>query len=90
MIYLYIRQTVGDVEQWKEAFDIQFSARQAGGATHDLLVLRNVNDPHEIVLLLGWRNLAQAQTFIRSVSWRVGLQEMGVVDLTEVLFLQGF
>jgi hypothetical protein len=46
-----------------------------------------VDNAQEIVLLLGWRNLAQAQSFVHSVSWQRVRQEMGVVGLPEVRFL---
>ena len=88
MIYLYIRQTVGDYIQWKEGFDSRLAARQAGGATDETLVLRNVDDPCEIIVLLGWRDLAQARTFSQSVSWQMALQGMGVVGVPEVRFLE--
>ena len=88
MIYLYVRQTITDYGQWKEAFDCHFSTRQAGGATCTVLTLREVDNAQEIVLLLGWRNLAQAQSFVRSVSWQLVLQEMGVVGVPEVRFLE--
>ena len=87
MIYLYVRQTITDYGQWKEAFDRHFSARQAGGATHTVLTLRNVENAQEIVLLLGWHNLAQAQSFVHSVSWQRVRQEMGVIGVPEVRFL---
>lgn len=87
MIYLYIRQTVSNSGRWKEAFDIHFAARQAGGAMREMLVLCNVDDLYEIVLILGWRNLAQAQLFIQSVSWQMAQQQMGVVEVLSVQFL---
>ena len=89
MIYLYVRQTVADYARWKEAFDIHLAARQAGGATDEALVLRNVDDPLEIVVLLGWRNLAQARSFMQSVSWQTARQNMGVVGVAEVQLLEG-
>lgn len=89
MIYLYLRQTVADYPRWKEAFDTHLAARQAGGATDKALVLRNVDDPYEIIVVLGWRDLMQARTFIQSVSWQMALQKMGVVGSPEVRFLEG-
>lgn len=88
MIYLHIRQTVKDYARWKEAFDMHFSARQAGGATDEALLLRHVDDPHEIVVILGWCDLVQARTFMQSVSWQMTLQQMRVVGLPEVRFLE--
>lgn len=88
MIYLYFRQTVGDYGQWKEGFDSHLPARQVGGATDEALLLRHVDDPHEIIVLMGWRDLAQARTFTQSVSWQMALQKMGVIGLPEVRFLE--
>jgi len=88
MIYLYIRQTVENYAQWKEAFDNHLSARQAGGATREALVLRNMDDSHEIIVVLGWRDLAQARLYTKSVSWQMALQKMGVVGAPEVRFLE--
>jgi hypothetical protein len=87
MIYLYLRQTATDYARWKEGFDTHLSARQAGGATGDSMVLRNVDDPYELIVILGWHDLHQARTFSQSVSLQLALQKMGVVDVPEVRFL---
>ena len=89
MIYLFLRHQITDYARWKEGFDIHLPARQAGGATNETLVLRNVDDPHEIIVVLGWCDLAQARTFMQSVSWQVAKQQMGVVGVPEVCFLEG-
>ncbi|MCA9896546.1 MAG: hypothetical protein H6654_16885 [Ardenticatenaceae bacterium] len=86
MIYLYIRHTVVSYARWKEVFDNHLAARQAGGATQEVLLLRNVGTPQEIVVILGWCDLAQAQLFAQSVSWQMMLQEMGVRGVPEVGF----
>ena len=88
MVYLYVRQTVADYARWKEGFDTHLAARQAGGATAEAFVLRNVDDPHEIIVLLGWRDLKQAMLFTESVSLQLALQQMGVVGVPEVRFLE--
>jgi hypothetical protein len=88
MVYLFVRQTVSDYARWKEGFAIHAPTRQAGGATGEALVFRNVDAPHEITALLGWNDLAQARLFSASVSWQTGLHAMGVVDVPEVRFLE--
>lgn len=88
MIYLYVRQTVTDYARWKEGFDVHFSTRQAGGATREAWVLRNLQDPFEIIMVLGWNDLAQAKLFTESVSWQVALKKMGVVGVPDVMFLE--
>ena len=89
MVYLYVRQRVREYARWRETFDNYLAARQAGGATHELLVLRSLDDPQEVIVVLGWHALAQAQLFTQSVSWQMALQEMGVVGVPEVRFLEG-
>lgn len=88
MNYLLIRQLVADYAQWKEAFDMHLAARQAGGATREAWALHNIDDPQEVIVLLGWCDLAQAQLFTKSVSWQVALEQMGVVGVPEVRFLE--
>ena len=51
-------------------------------------MLRNVEDPHEVIVLLGWHDLAQARLFAKSVSWQVAMERMGVVGVPEVRFLE--
>lgn len=87
-IYLYIRQTVTDYALWKERFDNHLAARQAGGATHEALVLRNVDNPQEVIVVLGWCNLAQARLFTKSVSWQMIMEQMGGTGVPEVCFLE--
>lgn len=89
MIYLYLRQTIVNYARWKEGFDTHLPARQAGGATAEALVLRNVDNPQEIIVLLGWRDLHQARTFSQSVSLQMALKTMGVVGVPEVCFWEG-
>jgi hypothetical protein len=86
MVYIHIRQRVADYARWKEGFDNHLAARQAGGATDEALILRNVDDPNDVIVLLSWRNLAQARTFMQSVSLQAALQQMGVVGMPEGRF----
>ena len=88
MIYLYVRQTVTNYARWQEGFDNHLATRQAGGAMREALVLRNLDNPFEIITVLSWYDLAQAKLFANSVSWQMALQEMGVVGVPEVLFLE--
>jgi hypothetical protein len=88
MIYLLLQHHIEDFARWKEAFDMHLAARQAGGATHEALLLRDVDDPQEIIALLGWRDLTTARLFIQSVSWQMAIKKMGVVGVPEVRFLE--
>lgn len=88
MIYLLVRHRVVDYARWKEAFDMHLAARQAGGATHETLILHNVDEPTEVIVLLGWRDLVQARLFVQSVSWQMMKHEMRDEGSLEVFFLE--
>jgi heme-degrading monooxygenase HmoA len=88
MIYLLLRHTVEDYGRWKEGFDKHLAARQAGGATNEVYVMRNVDDAQEIIVLLGWHDLVSVRAFTNSVSLQTALKQMGVVGVAEVRFLK--
>ncbi|KPK13229.1 MAG: hypothetical protein AMJ56_02760 [Anaerolineae bacterium SG8_19] len=88
MIYLYLRQTVKDYARWREGYDNHVSARQAGGATDEAYVMRNVDDPNEITIILSWSNLEKARAFSQSVSLKEAMQKAGVIGQPEVRFLE--
>lgn len=73
-----MRYRVQSYPTWKESFDNHLAARQAGGATKEALIMRNVDDLNEITILLGWQNLQSAHTFTKSVSLQVLLRKAGV------------
>jgi hypothetical protein len=52
------------------------------------LVLRNSDNPQEVIVVLGWRNLTQARLFTKSVSWQMAMEQMGVAGVPEVCFLE--
>jgi hypothetical protein len=88
MIYLHLRQTVEDYTRWKEGFDNHVAARQAGGATGEAYVMRNVDDPNEITVVLGWSDLKKARAFTQSVSLKEAMQKAGVIGSPEIRFLK--
>ncbi len=88
MIYLYFRQIVEDYARWKEGFDNHVAARQAGGATGETYVMRNVDDPNDITVVLGWSDLAKAIAFTRSISLQEAIQKAGVIGSPEIRFLE--
>lgn len=88
MIYVTVRHVVEDYRRWKERFAIHAAARQAGGATGEVFVMRNLDAADEITVLLGWRNLQQARAFTQSVSLQESLRQAGVVGLPEVRFCE--
>ena len=88
MVYLYVRHSVEDYATWKEGFDTHTAARQAAGATDETYVMRNVDDPNEITIILGWSDLAKARAFTQSASLKEAMQKAGVTAPPEIRFLE--
>ena len=88
MVYLLVRHTIEDYGRWHEGFDRHLAVRQAGGATNEAYVLRNVDDAQEIIVLLGWHDLVSVRAFTKSVSLQTALKQMGVVGLPEMIVLK--
>jgi hypothetical protein len=86
MIYLYLRQIVENYAMWREGFDKHFVARQAGGATGETYVMRNIQYPNEITVILGWSNLKKAIAFTQSVSMKEAMQKGWIVGSPEIGF----
>jgi quinol monooxygenase YgiN len=88
MIYLYVRHSVEDYAKWREGYDNHAAARQAGGATDEAYVMRNVDDPNEITIILGWSDVEKAKAFTQSASLKEAMQKAGVTGPPEVRFLE--
>ena len=88
MTYIYVRHNVEDYARWKEGFDKHAAARQAGGATDEVYVMRNVEDPNEITVILGWNDVAKARAFTQSSSLKEAMQKAGVIGPPEIRFLK--
>jgi hypothetical protein len=88
MVYLYIQHTVEDFNKWKEGYDIHAPARQAGGMTGEAYVMRDVDHPNEITMLLGWSSLEKARAFAQSTSLKEAMQGAGVQGPPVIRFLE--
>ena len=88
MIYIYVRHSVEDYAKWREGYDNHAAARQAGGATDEAHVMRNVDDLNEITIILGWSDLEKARAFTQSASLKEAMQKAGVTGPPEVRFLE--
>jgi hypothetical protein len=62
------------------------SARQAGGVTDEAYVMRNVDDPNDITVVLGWSDLEKARAFSQPASLKEAMQKAGVIGPPEVRF----
>ena len=83
----YIRHKVADFSKWKPVYDshYRFVRRPASPEVH---LLRNVDDPNEVVILAEIEDLEKARDFAASSDLREKMQESGVVDRADVYFLK--
>ena len=87
MPYLLVRHKVADYAKWKPFFDQHRATRQASGSQGGRL-LRNANDPNELVILFEWDDLEKARQFSQSNDLREIMQRAGVVDQPDIYFLE--
>ena len=88
MAYIYVRHRVENYARWREGFDTHAAARQAGGATDEVYVMRNVDDPNDLTIILGWSDLENARAFTQSASLKESMQKAGVTGQPEIRFLE--
>lgn len=88
MVYIHVRHSIEDYARWREGFDSHAPARQAGGGTDEAYVMRNVDDPNDITVILGWRDLKSARAFAQSASLKDAMQVAGVTGAPEIRFLE--
>ncbi len=86
MTYLLVRHKVADFSNWKAEYDAHLATRQKAGLEEEHL-LRNIDNPDEVVLLFKAENLHEAQVFARSSDLRGAMQKAGVVDKPDIYFL---
>lgn len=65
MPHLLVRHKVRDFARWKRVFDSHAAAQQKAGL-HIRHVLRNADDPSEVVLFFESDDLAKARAFVTS------------------------
>ena len=87
MVHMLIRHKVADFAKWKPIYDAHDSARQNAGLREEYL-LRNVDDPNELILLFSAEDLEKAKAFAASDDLRQSMQRAGVIDKPDVYFLK--
>jgi hypothetical protein len=86
MNYVLVRHKVADFSKWKPVYDAHLPARQAAGGT-ELYLLRNIDNPNEVIVLLEVEDLQKAREFVASDDLRERMQESGVIDKPDTYFL---
>ena len=87
MIHMLVRHKVADFAKWKPVYDAHASARQSAGLKEEHL-LRNADDPNEVILLFSAQDLNKAKAFAASDDLRQAMQKAGVSDKPDVYFLE--
>ena len=86
MAYLLIRHKVADYKKWKAVFDDASALRQTGGEKGGQ-ILHLEGDPNNLLMLFEWESLEKGHQYVQSEDLRKAMQEAGVVEQPEILFL---
>jgi hypothetical protein len=86
MNYIMIRHKVADFAKWKPVYDAHASARNGAGLKEERL-LRNSENPNEVILLFSVQDLNNAKQFAASDDLRQRMQQAGVNDKPDIYFL---
>lgn len=87
MPYVLVRHRVEDYAKWKSVFDEHGSSREANGSKGGYL-LRNADDPNELVIILEWDDLAKMRQFTESDDLKEAMRRAGVADMPDIYFLE--
>ena len=86
MPHLLVRHKVSDFSKWKSAYDAHSPARKEAGLKEEHL-LRNLDNPNEVILLFEVKEIETAREFGASAGLREAMQNAGVVDKPDIYFL---
>ena len=86
MATIIVRHKVKDYASWKAGYDDHGPARRAAGC-QGTVVYRSADDPNQVVIVLEWDSLENAQKFAGSDELREKMQEVGVADQPDMYFL---
>ncbi len=86
-MHMLVRHKVSDFAKWKPVYDEHASARQNAGL-RELHLLRNTENPYEVILLFSVEDPEKAKAFAASDDLRQAMQKAGVSDKPDVYFLE--
>lgn len=84
MPHILVRQQYDDFDTWKAAFDGQARTR-ANASCVSTLVMRNDEDPHEVLVLLEFEDLGEAGRYMGADELSEAWARGGVRSTSEVL-----
>ncbi len=77
MTTVAIKHRVQDYDTWRAIFDEHGAVRTAHGE-QSVTVLRGADDPNEILVIMSWPALSNAQAFLDDPSFRQAMARAGV------------
>jgi heme-degrading monooxygenase HmoA len=86
-MHMLIRHKVADFAKWKPVYDAHAFAREKAGLK-EIHLLRNLDDPNEVILLFSVEDIDKAKAFAASDDLRAAMQRAGVSDKPDVYFLR--
>ena len=86
MAHIIVWHQVEDFDRWKSKFDEHGATREAAGSRGGT-VYRSADASNEVVIVLGWDSVENAQAFIASQDLETVMTEAGVTGQPMVAFL---
>ena len=87
MTYVVVRHKVEDYAEWKPVFDEHEATRKAVGGK-GYLILRNSDDPSELVVLTEFDNISNAKEWAGSPGLHEAMAKAGVADKPDIYFCE--
>lgn len=85
MTVLAVRQAVSDYTTWKAGYDDHGASRKEHGAIRDQ-VLQSADDPNDVLVLIEFDSLADAQAFVDDPSLKQAMSAAGVIGAPDISF----
>jgi len=79
MPHVLVQQRIEGFDRWKKVFD-DLGPVRAEASCRGTALFRNRQDPHEVVVLFEFDDLARAQAHMGSPALRAAWREAGVTD----------
>lgn len=83
MTTVAVRHTVTDFEAWKAFYDEHGAIRKEHGTTGDS-VLRDAQDPNQVLVLTYWPSGVEAKAFLDDPSLKEAMGRAGVVGAPRI------
>lgn len=87
MTYVVVRHNVEDYARWKPIYDEHAAFRKETGST-GARVLRDLNDPTNLIVISEWPSMEQALQFAQSPSLHEVMGRAGVTGSPDVYFAE--